>query len=91
MPWLKDHLGHHPLVDQQLDDTATLFQGNLRNMQQENVRQRLEERRSQRHIQSPLLQGNDIQPLIVSSISRSTRPPIGNNMQRQAPVSLTGI
>jgi hypothetical protein len=60
-------------------------------MQQENVRQRLEERRSQRRLRSPPLQGNDIQPLILSSVSRSTHPPIGNNMRRQAPVSFTAI
>jgi hypothetical protein len=32
-----------------------LLQGDLRNMQQENVRQRLEERRSQRRVRSPPL------------------------------------
>jgi hypothetical protein len=42
-----------------------LFQGDLRNMQQENVHQRLEERRSQRRVRSPPLQGNHIQPLIA--------------------------
>jgi hypothetical protein len=58
---------------------------------QKKVRQCLEERRSQWQVRNPPLQSNHIQPLIVSSISGSARPSIKNNIQRQAPVSLTSI